>query len=79
MYVNYLPIQQMQIFVLTRFFFFWLLIHLWVSIEVPIGTIVNMKVYDVICKLTIYMKLKTFKTKVKLKDADSLNKVQFSK
>lgn len=44
-----------------------------------IGTIVNIKVYDVICKLTIYMKLKTFKTKVKLKDADSLNKVQFSK
>lgn len=42
-----------------------------VSIEVPIGTIVNIKVYDVICKLTIYMKLKTFKTKVKLKDADS--------
>lgn len=50
-----------------------------VSIEVPIGTIVNIKDYDVICKLTIYMKLKTFKTKVKLKDADSLNKVQFSK
>lgn len=76
MSVNYLPIQQ--IFVLNTFFCL-LLIHLWVSIEVPIGTIVNIKVYDVICKLTIYMKLKTFKTKVKLKDADSLNKVQFSK
>lgn len=56
-------------------FFFWFLIYFWVLIEVLIGIIVNIKVYDVICKFIIYMKLKIFKIKVKFKDVDFLNKV----
>lgn len=56
-------------------FFCLFLIYFWVLIEVLIGIIVNIKVYDVICKFIIYMKLKIVKIKVKFKDVDFLNKV----